>query len=600
MNAKPPPSADSPPSDSSGSASLAAGLAFSRPHFWPRALPRFYSPRSVLGLLWLGAFFLPALALVVGGWITWEFVVANQIDQMDRTTSAIAAQTLSTLETGEAVLGATEARIAGWDWPRIAADPRLAGFIHRVGEAAPAVATVAIMAPGGRTLLFSPASRAAEQDDALGAQLARAFSSPDAPPGSDSGVPRVAPVQVAGHRRVLLARPRHDAAGMADGGVLAVLFAPDLLKTPLARLAPAPGTAFSLVGADGRVLLAPSGEGAASPDRIAAPALLPLLQAGTHQPTLLRVGSLFGGFLLAAARPVAPYGLVVLYTADPALLRTEWMRQMALFAAGSLLLMVLLGVLTVQAQRRLSDERDRVARRTADALERAEAEARLRQVEKVAVLGQLSAGMAHDFNNLLQSILVSADTLAQPGQPPAEVRRIAELILRVCNRGTALTHRLLAFSRRDRLPAANTELSAALRDVGELLGRLLGRGYRLAVAPVPEGLRAACHPAEFESVIVNLAVNSRDAMPEGGEISLRVEAPAGGQVRIVVEDTGLGMDAATLARAGETFFTTKAADRGTGLGLSMARDFARRCGGQLDIASQPGHGTRVTLTLPVA
>ena len=604
MTEEPPPSAASSPSgprprDSSGSDSLAAGLALSRPRFWPRALPRFYTSRSVLGLLWLGAVFLPVLALIAGGWITWQFVVATQISQMDRTAGAIVAQTRSTLETGEAVLRATEARIAGWDWPRIASDPRLADFVRHVDQATPVVA-IGIRLPDGRSRLLSAASRQAEEEGALGAQLARVFPSPGGSRDGSAGPGRVLAVCIAGHRRVLLAHPRHDAAGAAEGGVLAVFFAPDLLKASLAQLAPAPGAAFSLVDAEGQVLVAHSGGGATGPDRIVAPALLSLLPAGARQPTLLRAGSLFGGFLLATARPVLPYGLVVLYAADPESLRAEWMRQMALFAAGSLLMMVLLCVLTVQAQRRLSDERERIAQRTTDALERAETEARLRQVEKVAVLGQLSAGVAHDFNNLLQSILVSADTLTQPGQPPAEVRRVAELILRVCHRGTALTRHLLAFSRRDRQPVANTELAVALRDVGELLGRLLGRGYRLAVAPVPEGLHAACHPAEFESVILNLAVNSRDAMPEGGEISLRVEAPAGGQVRIVVEDTGLGMDAATLVRAGEAFFTTKAADRGTGLGLSMVRDFARRCGGQLDIASQPGHGTRVTLTLPVA
>ncbi len=223
----------------------------------------------------------------------------------------------------------------------------------------------------------------------------------------------------------------------------------------------------------------------------------------------------------------------------------------------------------------------------------------------MAALGHLAAGVAHDFNNVLQTILISAEELAEGKTPAGEARELGALIVRVAGRGEALVRRLLDFARRRERAQGVTDLAQALGEVGALLSRALGARHRLQVLAAPaQGVVIRGDADAFAAVMINLVANARDAMPEGGEITLTVAPPrqeAGAAlVAVAVRDRGCGMDQATLARAGETFFTTKPAGKGTGLGLSLARDFAARCGGRLELASTPGEGTVVTLWLAVA
>jgi signal transduction histidine kinase len=560
-----------------------------RPRAWPRFLPRFYSRRSVLGLLWLSSVFLPLLAAALGGWMTWRLVVETEIDRMTRATQAACAQTLRALETGDVALVAVAAAIEGKDWASIAADPGLALFVHRLVAAGPATSALSLVAPDGREVV--PAGG----KPGLGSEK---FPGEAVPVDRETIV--IAPGAGKELRQLKLVRLRRDSGGRPDG-LLVLSFDSRVFEAMFAHLVPTSGAGLALLDPRGRVGVHTAGFSEADAAELAgwgddgAP--------GQNGPSWLRKGTLLHGFRLALVQPVEPYRLLMIYRADSAALWAEWGHRMAPIALGALGMMGLLGALTVQAQSRLAEEREHAARlaaaENAAALEHVEAEARLREVEKVAALGQLSAGVAHDFNNLLQGILVSADSLSQSDLPPGEAAKIAALILRACDRGMALTRRMLEFARRDRPCVEATDLARSLRDVGELLGRLLGRSCRVHIAPISENLRVRCHPAEFESVIINLAVNARDAMPRGGTITVDiapVEAPPG-RVRVVVGDTGCGMDSETLARVGEAFFTTKEIGRGTGLGLSMARGFARRCGGRLDIDSAPGKGTRVSLTL---
>ncbi|HZF76261.1 MAG TPA: response regulator [Acetobacteraceae bacterium] len=244
--------------------------------------------------------------------------------------------------------------------------------------------------------------------------------------------------------------------------------------------------------------------------------------------------------------------------------------------------------------------------------ERRAAEAGLRQAQKMEAVGQLTGGIAHDFNNLLMAVLGSL-ALLRKRLPPDDARaaRLLETATEGANRGAALTQRLLAFSRRQALRPESVELPALIRGMSNLIERSVGPGYPLR-ARFPDRLPPVqADTNQLELALLNLVVNARDAMPEGGEIEVaaaeREVGPAeeaglvpGHYVVLTVADRGIGMDEATLARAAEPFFTTKGVGRGTGLGLSMVHGLATQSGGRLALRSASGAGTVAELWLPRA
>jgi PAS domain S-box-containing protein len=239
------------------------------------------------------------------------------------------------------------------------------------------------------------------------------------------------------------------------------------------------------------------------------------------------------------------------------------------------------------------------------------AEARLREAQKMETLGQLTGGVAHDFNNLLMAVLGNLALLKKRLPEDPRLARLVDGALQGAERGAALTQRLLAFARRQELRPAPVDLAQLVRGMQELLERSVGPGIRI-VAELPDGLPAAMVDAnQLELALLNLAVNARDAMPQGGTITVALaaaQAPSpgaptltpGAYLRLSVQDTGAGMDARTLARATEPFFTTKGPGRGSGLGLSMVQGLAQQSGGGLALTSRPGAGTLAAIWLPRA
>ncbi|MFC7738061.1 ATP-binding protein [Roseomonas sp. GCM10028921] len=251
------------------------------------------------------------------------------------------------------------------------------------------------------------------------------------------------------------------------------------------------------------------------------------------------------------------------------------------------------------------------SRLQAEIAERQTTEAALLQAQKVQAVGQLAGGIAHDFNNVLQAVLGGVSLIRRRAGDPEAIGRLAGMVEDAARRGESVTRRLLAFSRREELRAGVLEIAGLLEGLQEVLSATLGSRIRVRVEAAPGLPPVLVDRGQLETVLVNLATNARDAMPTGGALTLladaqRVEGACevkglapGHYVRITVMDTGEGMDAATLARAAEPFFTTKPLGQGTGLGLAMARSFAQGSGGALAIASAPGEGTRVSLWLPV-
>jgi signal transduction histidine kinase len=249
----------------------------------------------------------------------------------------------------------------------------------------------------------------------------------------------------------------------------------------------------------------------------------------------------------------------------------------------------------------------RVAERTTE-LEKAQEI--LRQSQKMEVIGQLTGNVAHDFNNLLSPIMASLDLVLSRGVSAAVVLRSAAVAMDAAESAKTLVQRLLAFARRQPLVPSAVDLRDLANGMTNLLYSTLGPRITLAIDMPPDTPLAKADRHQLEMAILNLAVNSRDAMPDGGSLTLSTHIPQGGErpdnlpvgdfVCLSVRDTGIGMDAATARKAIEPFFSTKSAGHGTGLGLSMVEGLANQLGGALEILSKPGVGTQILLWLPVA
>jgi two-component system cell cycle sensor histidine kinase/response regulator CckA len=286
---------------------------------------------------------------------------------------------------------------------------------------------------------------------------------------------------------------------------------------------------------------------------------------------------------------------------------------LALVAAGSLLAATALAaVFGVASRREGADAAAPPAVAVADPADEARREAELRQLHTMAAVGRLAGGVAHDFGNLL-NVILGYGQLAQRKLPPDHpCRRHLDEILRAAERGAGLTKQLLGASR-DREPSLQVfDLGAQVKDDERMLRRLIGEDVRLEVVEPEGATHVEADRAQLGQVLMNLAANARDAMPQGGTLTIEtrtvtlsaIQAAARPGVRpgryavVTVSDTGCGMDEATLDRVFEPFFTTKAEGKGTGLGLATVDAVVRRNGGFVAVTSRPGEGTTFAVHLP--
>ena len=237
--------------------------------------------------------------------------------------------------------------------------------------------------------------------------------------------------------------------------------------------------------------------------------------------------------------------------------------------------------------------------------ERTELERRLQQAQRMESVGQLAGGIAHDFNNLLAVILNYSSFIRGEIGDDDPIRDDVEEIQRAAERAAALTHQLLVFSRRELVEPETIDLNAVVADMHKLLLRTLGEDVKLGTALAPGLAPVEADRGQIEQVIVNLAVNARDAMPQGGTLMIEtanVEPATGGgrRVSLRVTDTGCGMEDMVAARAFEPFFSTKPRGKGSGLGLATVYGIVAQAAGEIELDSAPGRGTAVELRLPAA
>jgi two-component system, cell cycle sensor histidine kinase and response regulator CckA len=249
-----------------------------------------------------------------------------------------------------------------------------------------------------------------------------------------------------------------------------------------------------------------------------------------------------------------------------------------------------------------------------DITERRALEEQLRQSQKLEAIGRLAGGVAHDFNNILMSIMGAADLLLMQLEADDGARGEAIEIKQSVDRGAGLTRQLLAFSRRQKTRPRLFALGDIVRGMDTMLRRLIGPEIDFEIVSSPDPVTVLADSGQIEQVVLNLVVNGRDAMPEGGRLTVTVdeveldevaaaalaEAKPGRYARLSVADTGTGMDDKTRAKLFEPFFTTKEQGKGTGLGLSIVYGIVKQSGGYVTVASELGRGTTFLIYLPIA
>ena len=266
-----------------------------------------------------------------------------------------------------------------------------------------------------------------------------------------------------------------------------------------------------------------------------------------------------------------------------------------------------------QGEMALRELNETLDRRVAEAVaEQARVEGVLRQSQKMEAIGQLTGGIAHDFNNMLGVVIGGLDLLERRlARGDTNVGRYIDGAMEGASRAAALTQRLLAFSRQQPLAPAAIEGNRLVADMSELLNRTLGETIAIETVLSEDLWKARADQGELENVIINLAVNARDAMPEGGKLTIETgnvefdvddaaeaQVEPGQYVMLAVSDTGTGMSEEVMAKAFDPFFTTKAVGKGTGLGLSQVFGFVRQSGGHVRVYSELGHGTTFKIYLP--
>jgi signal transduction histidine kinase len=276
------------------------------------------------------------------------------------------------------------------------------------------------------------------------------------------------------------------------------------------------------------------------------------------------------------------------------------LNQLALTAA-LLIALPMAGFLVARRERRVQQEQRSLERQLAES-------------QKMEAIGKLAGGVAHDFNNMLTAILGYASMIQEDAPPHSPIQQQATQIRRAAESAATLTQKLLAFSRRQVLQTNLVDFAAMLDNLVVLIRRVIGENISVTTHADPDLWQILADPVQVEQSIVNLAINARDAMPDGGTLQITArnaprplgerrsdgEVKAGEYVQITVTDTGAGMDEATRSRMFEPFFTTKPHGQGTGLGLSTVYGFVRQCGGHIGVISTPGRGTSIELLLPRA
>jgi two-component system NtrC family sensor kinase len=547
----------------------------------------------------------PACPAVFGlAWIDYRVELARTRNDVVTATNALAEHARTVVETVDLVIARVLDHIGEQDWAGIAASPDTHEFLHHLRRELPQVEAVFLIDPNGLVASSSRAYPMPRYD----VHDVEYFAAAKA--GGDGAIVITAPFTgtKSGTAGFMISRQR--VRDDRFDGVVGVTVSRQYFDAFYRAILDHPNaSAAALVRSDGSLLVR-------FPDTLGGHVMLPASDAlmvaanvGRASGMISGQSSLYGKASIAAFRWLHDLPLLVSYSIDQSVLLTTWAIHVAVIALCAILLSVLLLATEQLVRRRTAVEHDTLRRLVEETERRRQAEARAQQSQKMEALGRLTGGVAHDFNNLLAAILGSLELVLRRENNPRSAR-LLQTATEAAQRAARLTAQMLAFSRKQEIAVQSVDVNGVIKGVDDLLCRTLGPSIRLHYDLADDLWPALADLVQLELALLNLAVNARDAMPDGGELTFRTnvvtvgdadrQEPAlkpGNYVRVQVIDTGVGMSAEVRARAHEPFFTTKGPGGGTGLGLSMVDGFVTELGGALGFVSAPGAGTTVSLFL---
>ena len=528
-------------------------------------------------------------------------------DQVLATSNALAEHAQTVVETTDLVLARVQDRAEGMDWPTIQSSAELHQFLLKLKEGLPQIESVFLVAPDGQNVATTRAfplgsvPNVADRDYFIAAK------------NGNAGTFVSTPFEGRLNGDYAFTATRSRMRGGVFDGLVGVTISPGYFRDFYAQAMDYPGESVAtLVRDDGTILF-----------RFPAwPATLRRLPAGSSFLRALTTQQFQGVFegrskvdgrsRIGAYRRLRNQPLFISYSVDASAYLAAWRLNLVFIGGFSVMLLAALLLTERVLLRRTAAEQRAATALLRETERRQQAELALEQSQKMEALGRLTGGVAHDFNNLLTAILGPLELASRRTADPRLLRLIAAAT-QAAQRGARLTAQMLAVARKREAVTALIDPNAVIRELGEMLARTIGPMIELSYDLDPLATPVSADTVQLEMILVNLCVNARDAMPEGGQLLLRTivtqvteaEAnvrglPAGDYIELSVTDTGEGMTEDVRARAIQPFFTTKALGKGTGLGLSTAYGFAQSAFGALAITSEPGHGTMVTLTLPRA
>jgi NO-binding membrane sensor protein with MHYT domain/signal transduction histidine kinase/CheY-like chemotaxis protein len=562
------------------------------------------APRYLVGLL-IGSLLVPMVVFALAAWQNWLQLESVAEDRARKRANLIAEHALKVFQTNEQVLNRVDEKLQVVTEDRISATVDFNRYLAGIANELDHLGEVGVVGVDGRLLAVShslptPRIEASWQDHVIGAVRA------------GGKVYISAPVMSRIQERTVLrmSRQRKLETGTA-GGVLYASIYPDYFAR-FYRSITGGEDSVTMARADGTVLVRDPGVTTGIEVLSPRSGFIRGIQ-GSPSGLYRTVSELDQVGRIHAYQRIGEYPVYVSYGLSLAALGREWRANLLAFGTVAGLAALALMSLSLYALRRAKQERRLFGQWQTELERRQTAEEALRQSQKMEAVGQLTGGIAHDFNNLLTVIsgnLEFAGRAIEKSNLPKAYRNI-EAALAGSQRAASLTHRLLAFSRRQPLQPQVVDLNKLVAGLTDIFRRTLGESIQVETVLAGGLWPTFADPNQLESALLNLVINARDAMPGGGRLTIETanchlddayaathpDVRAGQYVLVAVTDTGTGMTPETKAQAFEPFFTTKEIGQGTGLGLSMIYGFVKQSGGHVKLYSELGQGTVVKIYL---
>ncbi|HKW52537.1 MAG TPA: ATP-binding protein, partial [Stellaceae bacterium] len=556
-----------------------------------------------------GLMVMSVLVPIVGiGLVIWQdrdAVLQAAERHVEESVDVLHEHTLKVFEIHNLLLDKVAMRTDGLDWATLGDSPAIAEFLAGTVAHMSYVRTVWLIDRDGRVRVTSTPS----QQIAGFTVEDREYFRAERDPAATTFISKPYAAQSSHQPLLAIARRRSTADGTFDG-VIRISVPVAYFEHLFASMEPDEQHRVALLRADGEVLASdppPPGEVVRFPQS----SLLMQAIASGNRSHRWQVSPMDGREHLFSWRQLGHYPLYVAYAIDKDVALRPWYHHVRLYSVIGLCAAMTLFLISWLALRYTRREQDLVQLAAQEADGRLRAEASLQQVRKLEAVGQLTGGVAHDFNNLLTTILGNAERAQRQTQREKQLQCLRS-IERAASNGARLVHHLLAFARKQHLDAQPTDLNETIRQLTEMLESTIGARIRIVTELEPAPWLAIADASQFETAILNVVLNARDAMPSGGRLTISTANVAAADpsrppdieprdyVMVAVSDNGVGMTDDIRARVFEPFFTTKEVGKGSGLGLSQVYGMARQSGGTVTIDSAPDRGTTVRLYVPRA